>query len=99
MSRNLLHVSKLQEFMKWCNERGLEAKEHSQVGYMVATVKPKSCKLQHGYGIWRRDKMPEHLTVDRRLEPVVRIFIKETREKSSDMGAAGAVPDERSAQS
>ena len=77
MSRSLLHQLKLGPFLHWCNANGFETTE-GDGHYMVARVKPKQSK--HGYGIWRRDHMPEHYTVDWRLEPVVRLYIKANRE-------------------
>jgi hypothetical protein len=60
---------------------------------MVAMVKPKNCKLRYGYGVWRRDKMPEHYTVDWRLEPIVRLYIKARNEQSRSMGTGSVISE------
>jgi len=78
MSRCLLHKLKLEEFIQWCNDNGFVAVK-VDIDYQVAYVRPKNSKLRLGYGIWRRDNMPEHYTVDWRLEPIVRLYIKQKK--------------------
>lgn len=70
MSKCLLHKDKLQAFKDWLDSKGINHRE-SKDTYQVHQV------YQQGQwmGVFRRNNMIEHLTVDVRLEELVRAFI------------------------
>ena len=78
MSKCLLHKDKLQAFKDWLGSKGMHYREGIGA-YQVLQV------FQHGQwmGIFKRDNMIEHLTVDVRLEGLVRAFINTSKSKYS----------------
>jgi hypothetical protein len=74
-NRNSLHIDKLELFKTWLSENDIKfrpGKGDFQV-LQVETVK-------NGYQcIYSRFDMPEHYTVQDKLMPLVKRFIKETR--------------------
>ena len=70
MSKCLLHKDKLQAFKDWLDSKGINHREPKDT-YQVHQV------YQQGQwmGIYQRASMIEHLTVDVRLEELVRAFI------------------------
>jgi hypothetical protein len=80
MSRNLLHKNRLDEFLEWCTKKDIincKINSNSIDEYRVAGIKVKN--KDDWRFIYKRLVMPEHYTIDWRLEPLVRNFIKETR--------------------
>jgi len=76
-ARNLLHVSRVQEFATWCETvKGLKTRPRD-VGYEILQVQPKGSTLWHT--LFRREHMPEHVTVPWALEPLVLNFIRSTK--------------------
>ncbi len=75
MSRNLLHKSKLAIFIEWLDANGV-AHRPPRGDYQVLQIK------MHNF-VWMcifdRDVAPEHYTNDRRLNVLIRRFIKETK--------------------
>lgn len=72
MSRNLLHVSKLDSFKAWMDASGIEWRP-ARGDYQVLQIE----MLRGGWAcVYWRAKMPEHFTVDVRIEPLVRRFIQ-----------------------
>lgn len=70
MSKCLLHKDKLQAFKDWLDSKGINHREG--IGsYQVLQVFQQG----HWMGVFRRDNMIEHLSVDVRLEELVRAFI------------------------
>ena len=79
--RALLHLSRLQEFLDWCSqEKGLTVRP-GRGSYQVAQILPKGSTQWQV--IFSRDRMPEHCTVPDPLVPLVRNFIRSTKEKAS----------------
>lgn len=80
MSRNLLHVSKLEDFKVWLDENGIKhrpSKNQSYTNYQVLQVNHPA---PHWCAVYERLGMKEHYTVDRRLESLVARFCRENRE-------------------
>lgn len=75
MSRNLLHKSKLAEFKVWLYDQGIEQRP-PRGDYDVLQVQVKA---KEWFCIFDRNDAQEHYTVDKRLEPTVRKFIKESK--------------------
>ena len=73
MSRNLLHVSKLDAFKDWLASQGIEHRP-GRGGYEVLQIKTKKGAWQC---VFRRLEMAEHYTVAYPIEPIVRRFIKD----------------------
>lgn len=71
MSRNLLHKSKLEAFKQYLTERGIEHRQGRDF-YQVLQVSLR--------GMWMcvfdRHTAPEHYTNDKRMDYLVREFIK-----------------------
>jgi hypothetical protein len=88
MSRCLLHVGKLQAFKDWLTINGIEYRS-SRGPYEVIQV---LVTPPYWYCVYGRINMPEHYTVDRRLEPTVRRFINETEEPTPCPNTAPALP-------
>lgn len=85
MARNLLHKDKLVEFTRWLASVGIE--HRPGVGtYQVLQVKPRATREQWE-AIYRRDDMPEHLTVTRGLERTVRRFIDHEKREKRHVGS------------
>ena len=71
MSRNLLHKTKLTDFQKYLDQRLIKW-QLGTVDYQVMRVTWKGMV----YAIYSRDHMPEHYTVDRRIDWLVKEFIE-----------------------
>jgi hypothetical protein len=76
MIRCLLHKSKLTSFVQWCALNDIEARP-PRGEYQVLQVRLKDGQWACVYD---RAVAPEHYTVDRRIESVVRQFIRSTRQ-------------------
>lgn len=75
MSRNLLHKSKLDEFKSWLNSQDIPQREpRGQFEVLQVQI-----KAPQWFCLWERLDAKEHYTVDRRLEPTVHRFIRESR--------------------
>ena len=75
MSRNLLHKSKLDEFKSWLDSQEIPQRP-ARGQFEVLQVQVKAPQW---FCLWDRIKATEHYTVDIRLEPTVRRFIRESR--------------------
>jgi hypothetical protein len=76
VSRCLLHKTKLDAFVAWCAQNGIETRA-PRGEYQVRQVKMRDGQWAC---VFDRHVAPEHYTVDRRIEGVVRHFINSTRE-------------------
>lgn len=77
MRRDLLHVSRLAEFLKWCQEvKQLQTRE-GRGDYQLAQIQPRGSKDWHV--LYSRIHMPEHVTVPDPLVPLVCNFIRSTK--------------------
>ena len=75
MSRCLLHVNKLSEFLAWLDKENIPHRD-GKGDYQVRQI----CKDgKHWNNIYSRDKMLEHYTVNKHLESLVRKFIRDER--------------------
>lgn len=73
MSRNMLHISKLEEFKQWLDSEGIQHRP-GKGAYQVLQV----CKDgTHWNCIYERNEMPEHYTADRHIDPLVRKFCRQ----------------------
>lgn len=72
MSRNLLHKTKKDAFLAWCDRHGYKTRKGKGV-FQVAQVY-FNLKWE---AIYERIHMPEHYTVTRGLEFLVKAFINE----------------------
>lgn len=77
MSRNTLHINRLQDFKDWLDSKGLKWRDRN-IGYEVLQVQPRGST--QWWGIWRRDHMPEHYSVDSRMDGMVLNFLRETKD-------------------
>lgn len=75
MSRNLLHKSKLESFIKWLDANGV-AHRPPRGDYQVLQI---NIRFNDWFCIFDRDVAPEHYTNDHRLNVLIRRFIKETK--------------------
>lgn len=77
MSRNLLHRTKFNQFKDWLRVKGYEYRnprgEFELIQIRIPGLNMWAC-------VFDRVNVPEHYTVDRRLDPVVRAFIESTKE-------------------
>lgn len=74
MSRCLLHLSHLEDFKAWLDAQGVGHRPGRDF-YQVLQV-----QVPGGWAcIYQRNHMPEHYTVESRLEGLVRRFIKGRR--------------------
>lgn len=75
MSRNLLHVKKLEQFKQYLTDHGFQHRPGRGLWQVL--------QVQINGGQWQcvfsRATMPEHLTVAYPLENVVKQFIRSTR--------------------
>lgn len=78
MSKCLLHKSKLDDFLYWCNLMGIEAFK-VEIDYQVARVRVKDKGHYMYASIYKRDDMKEHFTVEKRLEKIVYRYIRWTK--------------------
>lgn len=81
MSRNTLHLTRLQDFKNWCDTKGIKWRDRD-IGYEVLQVQPVGSTLW--YGVYRRDRMPEHYSTDLRMDGMLRNFLKETKNGRRD---------------
>lgn len=72
MARNLLHKTKFELFKSWLKHKGIPYRDGKGV-YQMLQVQSKCGKFW--YVIYERNHMPEHYTVVKELEPLVRRFI------------------------
>ena len=72
MSRNLLHKNRLDDFKEWLQAQQIEVRA-GKGHYQLFTFWWKDTWI----GVYTRIFMPEHLSVDRRADPLVKRFIKE----------------------
>ena len=77
MSRNLLHKSTLPEFVAWLDAQGIPHRPRRGVGFEVLQVQVTPPQW---FCVFDRLDAPEHYTVDYRLEPTVRRFIRSRKE-------------------
>ena len=71
MSRNLLHKTKLGEFINWCGTQGIPTRP-GKGEYEMVQVNVRG----RWFKVYRRDATwGEHYTVERRLEATVHQFI------------------------
>lgn len=86
-ARNLLHINRLEDFKAWLDSQGIEhrpGRGHYEV-LQVQVVKPFWCV------IYRRDHMPEHLTVPENLRrTITRFIIDEFRIAAAELKAEEA---------
>lgn len=72
MSRNQLHITKLEEFKVWLDSEGIPHRP-GRGDYQVLQI----CKDgTHWNCIYERNYMPEHYTADRHIDSLVRKFIR-----------------------
>ncbi|CAG9255838.1 hypothetical protein [Paraburkholderia caribensis] len=88
MSRNLLHVNKLDAFKAWMTSVGIEHRP-GRGGYEVLQIKTKKGAWQC---VFRRAEMPEHYTVAHPIEPIVRRFINDNRSRERESEQSNADP-------
>jgi len=74
MSKNLLHKNKIDLFIQWLKVDGWEIRNGVGHYQVFQFIKKDRC-----YVVYRRDSMPEHVTVDYRADHLVRKFINDTR--------------------
>lgn len=75
MSKNLLHVSKLEEFKAWLDAQGIEHRP-GKGDFQVLQVRMK----HNGFAaVYERLEMPEHFSTDRRLDGLVARFCRSRR--------------------
>lgn len=74
-NRITLHVTKLDAFKAWLADNGI-AYRPGKGPYQVLQVQTPKDGWQV---VFRKDVMPEHFTVNERLMPLVRQFIRERR--------------------
>lgn len=72
MSRNQLHVSKLEEFKAFLDTEGIPHQPGKGIWQVLQVCKDGT----HWNCIYVRNEMPEHFTVDRHLESLVAKFAR-----------------------
>lgn len=75
MSRNLLHKNKLEEFKSWLDSQEIPHRPGTGEWQILGI---QYCRSEWWY-VCERIKMPEHYSVDKRLDQLVRRFCKESR--------------------
>ena len=75
MSRNLLHKTKLEPFKAWLSAQGIQHRP-ARGDYQVLQVQVSA---PHWFCVFDGTAAPEHYTVDTRMEPLVRRFIRSTK--------------------
>lgn len=75
MSRNLLHKAKVQDFEAWLTKQGYDTRPGRDC-WQLLQVKLSDTVWAC---VFSRIDMKEHVTVDHRLESLVRKFIKEVK--------------------
>ncbi len=78
MSRNLLHKSKLEPLKGWLTTHGIEHRP-GRGDYQVLQIRTNA-RTQHWQCVFDRAVAQEHYTVAAPLEPLVRRFIKASKE-------------------
>ena len=73
MSRNLLHISKLEEFKGWLDKEGLPHREGKGEWQVLQVCKDGT----HWNCVYKRIDMPEHYTTDRHLDNLVVKFCRQ----------------------
>ena len=73
MSRCLLHKTKLDAFKEWLTAQGIPHREGRGEWQVLQVCKDGT----HWNCVYIRLDMPEHLTTDRHLDPLVAKFCKE----------------------
>ena len=76
MSRCLLHVSKVPDFIEWCKSKGIATRD-GRGEYELFQIQPIGSKIW--MCLYRREVMPEHVTIDYRLHRLVKNFIQQTK--------------------
>ena len=75
MSRNILHITKLEEFKAWLDRQNIPHRPGKGF-YQVLQI----CKDgKHWNCVYQRNDMPEHYTTDRHLDSLVARFCRERR--------------------
>ena len=87
MSRNLLHKSKLAAFRCWLTAQGIEHRP-PRGDYEVLQVQAKAPAW---FCVFDRHAAKEHYTVDVRLEPTVRRFIRENKASAASAAQGDAI--------
>lgn len=74
-ARNLLHVTKVEAFKTWLIEQGHDCRD--PVGhYQLLQIRLKDTTAWHA--IYRREHMPEHVSVVQPLVSIVRQWLKQS---------------------
>lgn len=76
MKRCLLHKSKVEAFKAWLVAQDIEHRDGADYYELLQVRVPGSRAMAK---LYQRHHMPEHVTVQEALLPLVRRFIKETR--------------------
>lgn len=71
----LLHISKLDEFKNWLTNNDIPFRP-GKGHYQVIQVMTKGDGWQV---VFRKNEMPEHFSINHRLMPTVRKFIRESK--------------------
>lgn len=79
MSRNLLHINKLDAFKDWLTQRGVAHRPTNADWQMLQVRLTPRNQPAYWAAVYRRAELKEHLSVDHRLEPLVRQFISDRR--------------------
>lgn len=74
MSKNLLHKNKVDLFIQWLKTDGWEIRDGVGLYQVFQFI-----KKDRGYAVYKRDSMPEHVTVDSRADHLVKKFINDTK--------------------
>ena len=82
MSRQLLHKNKLDDFKGWCVANGFEVKPPppSADFWLLFCVQYKL----HWMGVFQRVDMKEHVSTDRRLDPLVSRYCRERKKANKE---------------
>ena len=72
-NRCTLHIKKLEDFKNYLNDHGIAYRAGKGAWQVLQVLTPK-----HGWQcVFERGDMPEHYTVQDKLMPIVRHFLKE----------------------
>ena len=75
MARNLLHKTKIEDFKRWLNLREIPHRPGNGEWQILQV-----CVYGAWHVLYERAKMPEHVTVPRPLEGLVRHYIKDRKD-------------------
>ena len=75
-NRNTLHFSKLEEFKKWCERKGIATKPGSGEYQVLQVRTGRNTWL----GIYKKLSAKEHYSVDRRMNGLIKKFINDQKE-------------------